>query len=175
MTVLGITSATSPYQTGNTSPAAQALQDFQALGNALKSGDLSGAQQAFATLQQNLPSAGQAQTSHNPDSARQGIQNLGNALQSGNISDAQQVYAKLQQNMGEIKGRGHHAHHNHKGGTSQTDGGASGESPATAAMPDTYTAGGLPAAANLGGAISIESQSINISIQINSTQINVKA
>jgi outer membrane protein assembly factor BamD (BamD/ComL family) len=83
----------------------QVQSDFQALGKALQSGNLTVAQQAYATLQQDLPASqsSSSATSSNPLSA------VGQALQSGNLTAAQQAFAAL-------KGH-HHGHHHHGGGS----------------------------------------------------------
>ena len=61
----------------------QRQQNFKALGSALQSGDLAGAQQAFASITANNPSA-----SSNPSSP---LAQIGQALQSGNLASAQQA------------------------------------------------------------------------------------
>ena len=94
----------------------QARQDFKDLASALQSGDLSGAQTAFAAWQQVMQS-GQAGTQQNA-SQNGGKQNpfaqdmaaVGKALQSGDVAGAKQAFAQLQQDMQAV-GRGHHRHH----------------------------------------------------------------
>ena len=61
----------------------QRQQNFKALGSALQSGDLAGAQQAFATLMAANPTA-----ASNPSSP---LAQIGQALQSGNLAGAQQA------------------------------------------------------------------------------------
>lgn len=61
----------------------QRQQNFKALGSALQSGDLAGAQQAFATLSAANPAA-----ASNPNSP---LAQIGQALQSGNLAGAQQA------------------------------------------------------------------------------------
>lgn len=113
MTVLGITTASSPPQSPATSRAAQARQDFKDLGAALAAGDLTAAQQALEGLHQKIRGGGEGK-SQNPDNARQLLSTLATALESGELTEAQQIFARLQQNMGEIKGKGHD--HSQKGG-----------------------------------------------------------
>ena len=68
----------------------QRRQDFHNLSQALQSGDLSGAQSAFAAL-----SAGRSsQAASHPNSL---FSQLGQALQGGNLSAAQQAFAQIQQ------------------------------------------------------------------------------
>lgn len=61
-------------------------QNFNALSQALKSGDLGGAQKAFSSLSANSPAAA------DPNSP---LAKLGKALQSGDISAAQQSFSSL--------------------------------------------------------------------------------
>lgn len=73
-------------------------QDMAALEKALKSGDLAGAQQAFAQFKQDFHGAhhGQAlwQTAV-PDTLKQDLRGLQSALQSGDLSSAQQAFAQF--------------------------------------------------------------------------------
>jgi hypothetical protein len=108
------TSATSSTSsTANTNPV---LQAFQSLGKDLQSGNLSAAQQDFATIQQSAQQAqasGQAHHGHHHHHAggsdssttfptstlQQDFTLLGQDLQSGNLSTAQQAYASLQSDL----------------------------------------------------------------------------
>jgi hypothetical protein len=98
----------------------QPQQAFQAVGQALQSGDLAGAQQAFAALQKDAPKSGGAQgngqgpNSTNPTATD--FQNLSQALQSGDLSAAQAAYAKLQTDQQAARSGGRHHHHHHDGG-----------------------------------------------------------
>ncbi len=83
-------SLSSASDTGNT-----IKQDFQNMSAALQSGNLTDAQKAFATLQQDVP----AQNSQNNSQFSKDIQSLGNALQSGDLSSAQQVFSTIQAKM----------------------------------------------------------------------------
>jgi len=77
---------------------------FTQLTKALQSGDLSGAQAAYASLTQ----AGGG----NPNSPfAAALQQIGSALQSGDIGQAQQALSSLQQQM--QAGRAHHHGHGH--------------------------------------------------------------
>jgi hypothetical protein len=111
-------------------------QDMKSLENSLLNGDLSGAQSAFAALQQLVTSAqstastttSTASTSTTPTSVvsqlgqssstlGQDMQALSSALSSGNVSSAQSAFAKLQQDMHAAfqANAGQHAH-GHGGG-----------------------------------------------------------
>lgn len=168
MSISGVTSTANLNQAAYTSPFAQAKQDMQALGTALSSGNLSDAQNAFAQLQQNLPSSSSTSTSQNTDSVGQAIQNIGSALQSGNITDAQQAFAKLQS---ATKGAGKGHHHHHKAGASQggsATAGASqtGTTQTGSTQPSTYSASGFSPSSSDNSTASGESQTTNITIQL---------
>jgi hypothetical protein len=70
-------------QSSSVSNWQQRQQNFKALGSALQSGDLAGAQQAFATIAANNPAV-----ASNPNSP---LAQIGQALQSGNLAGAQQA------------------------------------------------------------------------------------
>jgi soluble cytochrome b562 len=127
--ISGSTNTYQAYQTSGQNNFAQLRQAFQALASTLQSGDMTGAQNAFATLQQLLPnsSAGN-QTQNGQQGSNQSpfatdLNAVGQALQSGNVSDAQEAFAKLQQDMQSIQGH----HHHHINGSAGTQG--SGENP----------------------------------------------
>jgi len=119
-------------------PFAQRRSDFAALGQALKSGDLAGAQSAFAALQADrsgfanalqgasggnaVPGASAASGSAATDPFSQ----LAAALASGDLAAAQSAFAALQ------AGHGHHHHH----------GGGSGVPAAAGASASTGTSAG---------------------------------
>jgi hypothetical protein len=135
MSISSITSSPFPYQLSPTTlqnSRQQWQQDFQSLGKALQSGDLSGAQEAFQALQQlrsNAPmlqtgQTGQAKSSSNPLSAD--VSALGSALQSGDLSGAQAAFSKLQQDMQALGATHHRHHHHHASSATQTDATQSG-------------------------------------------------
>lgn len=101
MNTSGVTSATgvNTVQPGATGAWQQRKQSFEALSQALKSGDLGAAQQAFSSLSSSFP-AGIANDPNSP------LAKLGQALQSGNLSDAQSAFSALRSRHG-----GHHHHH----------------------------------------------------------------
>lgn len=135
MTISGISANSTLYQTSQTTFNTQRRQDFQKLSQALQSGDLSSAQQAFAQLQQGAPGVGQTQgsqqngqNSQNGSPFSQDIAALSTALQSGDIAGAQQAFAKLQQDAKAT----HHAHH-HRHGQAAASTQTTGTSQATTA------------------------------------------
>src|ERR1700724_3424153 len=117
----------------------QIRQDFSQLAKALQSGDLSGAQSAFASLQQGLQSQGlitqttattPSTTNSGTDTISSDFNALGSALSSGNLTLAQSAFSQLQkdiqtaqqaagsqgqsltQGLSEmVKGNHHHHHH----------------------------------------------------------------
>jgi len=112
----------------------QRKQDFTSLANALNSGNLQGAQQAFASLQQDMQTIRQGRESGHADQGgdhrgggRSNVQGassqrqqdftaLANALKSGNLQSAQQAFATLQQDMQAIR----QDHRHHHGGNAQS-------------------------------------------------------
>ena len=113
-TVSGISFVNNQYQTDTQNTF---KQDFQALSNALQSGNLSAAQQAFSTLQTDMQgnqSNGTQQQSQNSTLSTD-FNNLASTLQSGNLASAQQAFATLQQDMQQVQGqKSHHHHHHHQ-------------------------------------------------------------
>jgi hypothetical protein len=112
---LSVTSSTSALSTINQNPWAQQKSEFQQLGQALQSGNLAGAQQAFSALQQNAPQGPSGQSAQG-NSSQSPFAALGQALQSGNLSAAQQAFSQLQQ----AGGHHHHRHHGSQGSSSST-------------------------------------------------------
>jgi hypothetical protein len=117
MSVSGILSSSLTQLTGSNSDnnMSKMKQAWQQLGQDLQSGDLSGAQSAFQTIQQLRPqqsgsSGSQAQGSSQLSSD---MQALGEALSSGNLSSAQSAFASVQNDMKSM-------HHHHSGGSSQS-------------------------------------------------------
>jgi len=97
----------------------QAGNPFQQLSQALASGNLSAAQQAYAAIQQNAPQGAAAQNGQG-STQQNAFAALGQALQAGDLAAAQQAFAQLQ------RAGGHH-HHHHPGQESQAAGSASGD------------------------------------------------
>jgi len=86
----------------------QVRTDFRSLSQAVQSGNLADAQQAFATLQNDLPTATSASSQASGSAQSTALGQLGKALQSGDLSGAQQALAALQQAR-----HGHHHRHGH--------------------------------------------------------------
>jgi outer membrane protein assembly factor BamD (BamD/ComL family) len=123
-------SAISASGTAANSSSNPIATDYSALGQALQSGDLAGAQKAFSSLEQDLTNWSQtngtgSSSSNSPSSTQTSLNNdykaLAQALQSGNLSDAQTAFSSVQQDLQNIQqGQGHHHHgHSHHGGSSQ--------------------------------------------------------
>ena len=127
MSITGVASSTlltqiyATQSTQNNQSQFQQIQtDFQQLGQDLQSGNLTGAQQDFATLQQALPS-GQSQSQQNTASPiAQAFTALSQALQSGNLQDAQTAFTTLQGDIQQQQGSGQRHHHHHGGNSSQS-------------------------------------------------------
>ncbi|MDE3015636.1 MAG: hypothetical protein KGI29_01760 [Pseudomonadota bacterium] len=86
--------------------------DFKQLAQSLQSGDLTGAQAAYASIVQiqGTQSGGSRNTSSSPFA--QMLSQVGSALQSGNLSGAQSALASWQQ-LAQTQGAGGHHHHHH--------------------------------------------------------------
>lgn len=103
----------------------QIQAEFQQLGQDLQAGNLTQAQQDYATLSQNLPiaqSSSTASTAANSNPIAQAFNALSQDLQNGNISAAQQDYATIQQDFQQQQQQGAgqvHHHHHHGGGGGQ--------------------------------------------------------
>ncbi len=102
MSVSGISSSSGLASADWQSKFQQVKADYSSLADALQSGNLSDAQQAFSTLQKDLPPRAQAAAA---DSSTP-LGALGSALQSGDLAGAQKAFAALQQAR-----QGHHHHH----------------------------------------------------------------
>lgn len=129
MSTSGVSLGSSAAYAANNSKSAfaQRRQDFKSLSDALQSGDLTGAQQAYAALQKDAPAraAGQGQQggqqqSGNGSSPQNAFASLGQALQSGDLSGAQQAFSQLQNDAQQARG-GHHHHHHGTGSSSSSD------------------------------------------------------
>jgi hypothetical protein len=142
MTVSSVFSATSLYQPENQALFQQQAQDFNTLASALQSGNLSTAQSAFTSWQQDLTSIAppnqqstqQSQPFGSNSQANSDFQSLSSALQSGDISSAQQAFANLKQDLqssGSV--RGHHHHHHRTGTQNNSNSGIGAQGTATSA------------------------------------------
>jgi hypothetical protein len=139
-TVLNSLLSAQSYQSGPVSGFQQVQKEFQQLGTDLAAGNLSQAQQDFATLSQNFPGAqsgtqpaGTANatttgtgTAANTSPIAQAFNALSQALGSGNLTAAQQDYANIQQDLQQQQASGpgqvhHHRHHGGGGGGQQSN------------------------------------------------------
>jgi len=81
-------------------PFQEIKQDFRQLASALQSGDLSGAQSAYSSIEQVLGANSGSSASTTSSSGSSTLQNdfaaLGQALQSGDLSTAQSAFSQLQ-------------------------------------------------------------------------------
>lgn len=132
--------------------AQQIQQDFKQLAGSLQSGDLAGAQKAYAALQKLLPSQSQNSTSSSQSSSSStnpivnDFNALGKALQSGDLTAAQSAFSTLQndlksQSQSSTTGalmqamRPHHHHHTAAG--QDSDGDSTSSSTSTASSSST--------------------------------------
>jgi soluble cytochrome b562 len=109
----------------------QMRTDFQQLGTDLQAGNLSQAQNDYATVSQDI-SGFQTRTNN---AVNQDFSVLGQALQSGNLSDAQNSFSTLVQDLQQAAQVRHHHHHHHHGGSQGANAiGAQGSNPITQAF-----------------------------------------
>jgi hypothetical protein len=106
-------------------------QQFTQLVQSLQSGDLSGAQQAYASL-------GQKHNGVN-DPYAEVLSQIGQALLSGDLSGAQQALAPLEQQFGS---QAHGAHHRHQQSNGAAAVGSTGASGASTNTPSSSTSAG---------------------------------
>lgn len=109
----------------------QIQQQFSALGNALSTGNLQGAQTAFASLQALQPQPNGQSTSpatSNSQTPQNGFQSalasLGQSLSTGDLSGAQKAFSQLQ-SLAKTQHKGHHHHRDSDGGSSSSSSSAS--------------------------------------------------
>jgi hypothetical protein len=106
MTVSAVSSSsTNPYQN---SALADFRQNFMQMAKAINSGNLSDAQQAFATLS-NQQGNGQAPAVDPNSPLGQALSQIGQELQNGDLSSAQQTLSALKSSTQAA----HHGHHHH--------------------------------------------------------------
>ena len=150
----------------------QGRKDFRDLSTALKAGDVTAAQAAFADLQKILPNP--ASNASRPDAdgdgdggkngatpatpatpakdpakdpratVRADVDALGTALANGDLTAAQEAFTKLTTDMKALRGGHHHGHHQHHGGVK----GGKGVT-ATPTAPDPVSLPATPAATSV--------------------------
>ena len=134
MNISNVSSAPPQWQSIAQSGSNRRAKDFQALRSSLQSGDLAGAQAAFANLQKDAPNTSQVtgasgSSSNQPNQSSQidkDFQTLQAALQSGDLTGAQSAFAALKQDLqssGSTQGAHRHHHHHHE--PAGSDGGSS--------------------------------------------------
>jgi len=98
--ISGLSSAANPYLTSAIQTSlGQTLKDYQAIGSALQSGNLSTAKTALTAFQHDFPAALQSAASQpfgKNSQANMDYQNLTSALNSGNLTAAQKAFTSLQ-------------------------------------------------------------------------------
>jgi len=105
-----------PVNNYQNSPQANFRQTFMQMVKAIKSGDLSGAQQAYATLAQTQES-GQGPGADQSSPFGVTLGQIGQALQNGDIAGAQQALSSLGQQL-----QAHQHHHHHRSGNDASSG-----------------------------------------------------
>jgi len=111
--ISSVSPSNSNYPVTNQNSYDQSFQDLKAIGTALQSGDLTGAQSALTGFQQSLSGNSQASASSpfgKNTQANKDYQALSSALQSGDQAGAQKAYASLQSDLKAAR-KGHHHHH----------------------------------------------------------------
>lgn len=112
MSVSAILPSTTLNQAYNLQTPNQQQTEFQQLTQALQSGNLSSAQQAFGALANNASNSGLLSVQMSQD-----LSKLGSALQSGNLAGARQAYSSVQQNLQSSAPMAAHHHRPHHGGS----------------------------------------------------------
>jgi hypothetical protein len=156
--VSSISSSSDLAQTDWSSLANQWKQDFKQLASAIRSGDLSDAQQAYAAiqqLQQSAQSGGQSSNQQQANSGNNPIQNdfaaLGQALQSGDMNAAQSAFSQLQTDMkaafqngasGGVQSAHHGHHHHHRSSATDSDSSTTGQTSSSSTDSQSGSTGG---------------------------------
>lgn len=110
---IGGVTASDPSSQYQASSPNRFFQDLQAIGAALKSGNLSSAQSNLGRLEQDLPGgASSSQLFGGNAPANTAFQNLISALQSNNLSGAQSAFSSLQSALKPAP-QSHGGHHHH--------------------------------------------------------------
>lgn len=148
MSISSVGSANPSYASSASSSITQRFKDLQNLDQALQSGNLSDAQSAFATFQQNLTTSGLNQGPFSSGSAAsKDVQSIQSALQAGDLSGAQKAFGQLKTDLrsthpGKVGGHHRHPQVAVKNDNDADDGSAS----ATSSSPSNSTTSADPAA-----------------------------
>jgi hypothetical protein len=95
MAVSGISSNTGYYQTNQNGSLARLKEEFDKIGKALKSGNVSDAKDVLTQIQKGLS----AKTGSGINPVSSDITSLGKTLDSGDIKAAQQTFSKIQEKL----------------------------------------------------------------------------
>lgn len=143
MSIQSVSATTNPYLAQMQSSSSAMGSEFKSLANALQSGDLKSAQDAYLQIQSSMQnSQAAAQTSGIQNQVSSDFDTLGKALQSGDLNAAKDALTKLGQDM-QSAGKAHH-HHHHHGGKAPSQAVA----PSTTASSTTDTDGNSDSGAN---------------------------
>jgi hypothetical protein len=130
MNVSNVGSSANPYQANSTGGFRQQMQDFKGLSNALQTGDLSSAQSAFTTLQNDLQSSqtnGKSSPLLDPNTqVGKDFKAVQDALKSGDVKGAQDAFATLKQDFRGTQKAGGHPHRHQVYNDGDADDGGSG-------------------------------------------------
>ena len=113
MSTMNVTSIVNPYRQISLNAANPSQSNLQSLASALQSGNLTAAQNAFATFEQSFSASNSQQGSSQSGQSspvNSDIQTLSSALKSGNLTSAQSAFLQLQKDMQTQQGSGHHHH-----------------------------------------------------------------
>ena len=140
MSVSPITASNAYSALTPTTDASTRPSSFKNLAKSLESGDLAGAQAAFAALQQNAPAGAPAGAAGKANPIGDDISAIGKALSAGDLTAAQQAFAKLRDDGKAAQGTqaaGGHHHGHHGGAKPAGDGDAASTSTVGAASAAT--------------------------------------
>jgi DNA-binding FadR family transcriptional regulator len=127
-----VSSLGSAYQSSSTNTNQQVKSDFKSLFDALKSGDMTAAQTAFASLQKDAPNLFPSTTSQTSSATQTTpLSDLAAALNKGDLTAAQTAMTALQ--------KGHHGHHHHRASSTNTDSATAAAANATSTDGTTGT------------------------------------
>ena len=129
MNVTGISKTNLYLQNDVQGGVKQLAQDFQSLESAFQAGDLTSAQNAFASIQQDMkngPGAKLAGVFGQDSQLSKDFQALQSALQSGDLAGAKQALATMQKDMQAAHTSHAHHHHHHRKVQSENDGDSDG-------------------------------------------------
>ena len=154
--------------------AQQIQQDFKQLAGSLQSGDLAGAQKAYAALQKLLPSQSKNSTSSTQSSSQSSSSStnpivndfnaLGKALQSGDLTAAQSAFSTLQSDLksqsqssttGALMQAMRPHHHHHAAAAQDSDGDSDSTSSSTSTSSSSSTSSTSSSTSTTGQIINI--------------------